>query len=123
MSEKATFELLHSENGSLIHKLAFLTLVKTSNKIYRPKKVANINGVNLLETRYSCEAMKTIYGNTIILIISSNNNLFIKRHFHFCHQNMNYSNGRIHMDLSLTMSKAKYGILCMYLKGQKGSNS
>ena len=81
MSEKETFDLLPSENGSLIHKLTFLTLVKTSNKIYRPKKGANINGVNL-----------------------------------FCHQNLNYSNGsttRIHMDLSLTMSKAKYGILCI----------
>ena len=122
MSEKATFELLPSENGSLIHKLAFLTLVRT----YRPKKGANINGVNLLETRYSCEAMKKIYGNTIIPIISSNDKLFLNRHFHFCHQNMNYSNGsttRIHMDLSLTMSKAKCGILYMYLKGQKGSNS
>ena len=54
-SEKATFELLPSEHQSLIYKLAFLTLVKSSNKIYRPKKGAIINGVSLLETRYSCE--------------------------------------------------------------------
>ena len=109
MSDKANYELLPSDTGSLIYKLAFLTLVKTSNKIYRPKKGANINGVNLLETRYSCETMRKIYGSTIIPIISSNDKLFLKRHFQYCHQNMNYSNRsttRVHMDLSLTISKA-----------------
>ena len=99
-SEKATFELLPSESRSFITKLAFLILVKSSNKIYRPKKGAIINGVSLLETRYSCEAMNKIYGNTIIPIISSNDKLFLKRHFHFCHTKVTNGNTtRIHMDL------------------------
>ena len=59
-SEKATFELLPSEYQSLIYKLAFLMLVKSSNRIYRPRKGAIVNGVSLLETRYTSEAMQKI---------------------------------------------------------------
>ena len=50
-SEKANFELLPSEHQSLIYKLAFLMLVKSSNRIYRPKKGAIVNWISLLETR------------------------------------------------------------------------
>ena len=47
-SPKAGCELLPSENNSLMHKLAFLTLVKSSNKLHRPKKGGIVNGISIL---------------------------------------------------------------------------
>ena len=89
-------------------------LVKSSNRIYRPKKGAIVNGVSLLETRYTSEGMQKIYGITIIPIISSSDKLFLKRHLHLCHTYAtSESNSRIHKYLSLTLCKAKYGILAI----------
>ena len=56
-SEKPNYELLPSEHQSLIYKLAFLMLVKSSNRIHWPKKGGIVNGISLLETRYRTEAM------------------------------------------------------------------
>ena len=58
-SVKASYELLPSENQSLIYKLAFLMIVKSSNRIHRPKKGGIVNRISLLETRYTTDAMYT----------------------------------------------------------------
>ena len=74
-SSKAGCELLPSENKSLMHKLAFLTIIKSSNKVHRPKKGGIVNGVSILETRYNTAAMQKVYGSIIVPIISSNDKL------------------------------------------------
>ena len=50
-SVKASYEVLPSESQSLIYKLAFLMIVKSSNRIHRPKKGGIVNRISLLETR------------------------------------------------------------------------
>ena len=80
-SVKAGYELLPSENQSLMHKLAFLTIIRSSNKVHRPKKGGIVNGISILETRYTTSAMQKVYGSTIVPIVSSNDKLFLKRHF------------------------------------------
>ena len=73
-----------------------------------------MNGISLLETRYTTEAMQKVYGNTIIPIVSSADKLFMKRHFYLSHTYATSdSNLRVHTDLSLTLSKAKYGMMAI----------
>ena len=111
-SVKAGYELLPSENQSLIHKLAFLTIIKSSNKIHRPKKGSIVNGISILKTRYTTSAMQQVYGSTVVPIVSSNDKLFLKRHFFYAHTYARSdSNLRVHTDLSLTLSKAKYVVI------------
>ena len=52
-------------------KLAFLTLVKTSNAIFKPKKVEMVGGVGIHKTGYSIETMTEIFQSQILPVVSS----------------------------------------------------
>ena len=73
-----------------------------------------MNGISILETRYTTSAMQQVYGSTIVPIVSSNDKLFLKQHFFHSHTYARSdSNLRVHTDLSLTLSKAKYGVMAV----------
>ena len=58
--------------------------------------------------------MQKVYGNTISPIVSSAEKLFMKRHFYLSQTYAtSESNTRIHMDLLLTLSNDKYGMLAI----------
>ena len=58
--------------------------------------------------------MQQVYGSTIVPIVSSADKLFMKRHFFHSHKYARSdSNLRVHTDLSLTLSKAKYGVMAV----------
>ena len=59
-------EFLPKETSSIMLKLSFLTLVKTSNALYTPKKAESVGGLAIHKTRYSVEAMTAIFKSQVL---------------------------------------------------------
>ena len=89
---QAMTEFLPKECTSLLMKLAFLVLVKTSNAIHVPKRGSNVEGLFIHKTRYSHSAMTLIFQSQILPIISSKDRNLLKRLFELNH--VETSNGR-----------------------------
>ena len=64
-----------SELPDPFHKLAFLTIIKSSNEHYKPQSTKlnlfHISGVQFIITRFSEEGMQKVFGSQLIPYISS----------------------------------------------------
>ena len=110
---KALTEFLPKETTSLLMKLAFLVLVKTSNSIYVPKRGSNVEGLFIHKTRYSHSAMNKIFKSQILPVISSKDKNLLKRIFELNH-NESTNGRRMHLPLGLTMVRSKTGKYLFY---------
>ena len=111
-------QFLPKEASSVMTKLAFLTLVKSSNAIFQPKKAQMAGGVAIHKTRYSIETMTTIFQSKILPVVSSKDRPFLKRlfeHAHVMHQN----DKRLHVAIGLSMIRSKQGVCCFTVEGHR----
>ena len=104
-------QFLPKEASSVMTKLAFLTLVKSSNAIFLPKKALMAGGVAIHKTRYSIETMTKIFQSKILPIVSSKDRPFLKRLFEHAHI-MSQNDKRLHVGIGLSMIRSKQGICC-----------
>ena len=82
---KGLSELLPKETSSVLMKLTFLVLVKSSNALYIPKKATEVSGLYIHRTRYSAPAMNAIFQSQFLPVISSQDKPLLKRLFEHSH--------------------------------------
>ena len=102
-------EFLPKETSSVLMKLAFLVLVKTSNALYTPKRATEIAGLYIHRTRYSAPAMNAIFQSQVLPIISSQYKHLLKRLYEHSHIKST-SGRRMHIPIGLTMIRSKQGV-------------
>ena len=85
-------QLMPSEMNLTLIRFAFLALVKASNTYYPPgSKKTMVDGVYLMENRYSEEAILKVYGVTFVPWISSADKNLVKRLFGHHHVKYSFS--------------------------------
>ena len=113
---KGLAEFLPKETSSVLMKLAFLVLVKTSNALYTPKRATEIAGLYIHRTRYSAPAMNAIFQSQVLPVISSKDKPLLKRLFE--HSHIKSTKGRrMHIPIGLTMIRSKQGVTCCTAEG------
>ena len=113
---KGLAEFLPKETSSVLMKLAFLVLVKTSNALYTPKRATEIAGLYIHRTRYSAPVMNAIFQSQVLPVISSKDKPLLKRLYE--HGHIKSTNGcRMHIPIGLTMIRSKQGVTCCTAEG------
>ena len=104
-----------AEISIIFQKLAFLTLVKSSNAHFPPSNSFSsekIGNVTLAKMRYSSEGLYQVFETNLIPIISSSHKLLVYRLFQRAHIVGNPTKpslGSAHLSLSLTCQRFKTG--------------
>ena len=113
---KGLSEFLPKETSSVLMKLAFLVLVKSSNALYIPKRATEVSGLYIHRTRYSAPAMNAIFQSQVLPVISSQDKPLLKRLFE--HSHIKSTNGRrMHIPIGLTLVRSKQGVCCCTAEG------
>ena len=91
-----------------LQKLAFLTLVKSSNVSFPPSdsySSEKIGGIQVANTRYSSDGLEKVFKTNLIPIMSSSHKLFLFQLFQSAHIVKNLAKPNLaaaHLSLSLT---------------------
>jgi hypothetical protein len=101
----------------MLQKLAFLTLVKSSNAIFPPKSSSIsselMGGIFVSTTRYSLDGMDKVFKTQLVPLISSADKIFLFRLFQNAHIVRNPAHahglGPAHLSVSLTTQLMKTG--------------
>ena len=105
-----------SEISVTLQKLAYLTLVKSSNLNFPPSDCyssTKIGGIQMVNMRYSNQGLQQVFKTYFIPIVSSSHKLFIFRLFQSAHiiKNPGKPNlGSAHLSVSLTTQRFKTGV-------------
>ena len=105
------------EIPAMLQKLAFLTLVKSSNAFFPPKSSSIcselMGGIFVSTTRYSLDGMDKVFKTQLVPLISSADKIFLFRLFQNAHIVRNPAHahglGPAHLSVSLTTQLMKTG--------------
>ena len=114
------------ELNGLILRFGFLTLIKASQRQFPPKeggKVTNAYGVTVQLTRYDDQSMQAIFGASCIPVVSTKDEIFIKRCFELAHitfsMDVEDRVSTVHRSISQTLQAAKVGVGGFSCKGMR----
>ena len=120
-----------SEISKTFKKLAFMTVVKSSNSHHVPEttkmKLFTVGGIQFVITRYSQEAMNKVYGGQLVPYIASKHRSLIFRLFQNAHIKHSpghiHDNGVFHIPLQATLTAMRYGDYAAVATNQRGTIS
>ena len=109
------------EISTVFQKFCFLAVVKHSNKLYVPKadSLNNfvVSDINFIDTRYSGEAMQTIFNTNLLPMVSNCDKTLIFRVFQHSHSTPNplYNTpaADIHYTLTTSFQLAQSGVFAL----------
>ena len=113
-SSRTVNKISDNEMPTVLLRWAFLVIVKSSNKAFKPERCKLVvNGLCLQQSRYSHEAMDKIFGCSFMPVISTSDKSLTKRIFENAHVRFITTQEalieQVHSNLTLTMQSAKFG--------------
>ena len=119
-------EIDNSEISTIFQKLAFLTIIKSSNATFKPSgqfASEEIGGIVVATMRYSTEGMNQVFKTNMVPIVSSKDKLLLYRLFQLSHivkvPGPQPSISSAHLSPSLTAQRFKTGttaVLFSYMR-------
>ena len=111
-----------TEIPAIIQKIVVLSIAKTSQRKFPPKKFKSFNphehkGVTLVKTRYSVDGFADVFNTFLIPLISADDHMLLYRAFQAAHITAGMKTedkaSICHLPLFLTLSRMKSGPLAM----------